>query len=458
MDKKTGKILAIDDNRDILLSLKLLLKSHVASINIESNPKHIPELLKNEDYDVILLDMNFSKAVSSGEEGYYWLNVILNADPQAVVIFITAYGDVEKAVRAIKAGATDFVLKPWDNNKLLSTIHSAIQLRKARIEANQFRQKQKELGMNLDQPFHDMIGQSPQMKRIFETIKKVAKTDASVLILGENGTGKELVARALHRNSNHAEDIFLPVDLGSISESLFESELFGHMKGAFTDARENRAGRFEVASGGTLFLDEIGNLPLALQGKLLSAIERGEINRLGASKPIPIDVRYIFATNMPLYQMAEENTFRKDLLYRINTVEIQLPALRERREDIPLLSDHFLKVFSKKYNKKLTGFTPDAQNKLKLYPWPGNVRELQHAIERAVILSDQGILAPDDLMLSKDESKTMLTETGLYDLEDMEKRTILKVLRLNNGNVTKAAKEMGITRASLYRRIEKYGL
>ena len=458
MDKKTGKILAIDDNKDILLSLKLLLKSHVASIDIESNPKHIPELLKDESYDVILLDMNFSKAVSSGDEGYYWLDVILNADPLAVVIFITAYGDIERAVRAIKAGATDFVLKPWDNHKLLSTVHAAIQLRKARIEANQFRQKQKELGMNLDQPFHDMIGKSPQMQKIFETIKKVAKTDASILILGENGTGKELVARALHRNSHRSEDIFLPVDLGSISQNLFESELFGHMKGAFTDARENRIGRFEVASGGTLFLDEIGNLPIPLQAKLLSAIERGEINRLGASKPIPIDVRYIFATNMPIYKMVEENAFRKDLLYRINTVEIHLPLLRERPEDILLLSSHFLKIFSKKYNKKLAEFASTTEEKLRQYPWPGNVRELQHAIERAVILSDKEILNPDDIILSKEDAQITPMDAKSYRLDEIEVNIIRNVLRMHNGNVSKAAKEMGITRASLYRRLEKYGL
>ncbi|MCP4752886.1 MAG: sigma-54-dependent Fis family transcriptional regulator [Proteobacteria bacterium] len=458
MSEKTGKVLIIDDNEDILFSLRLLLKQHVKHTHTEKNPEKIPELVKEESYDAILLDMNFTKAVSSGEEGFYWLNAILEIDPLAVVVFITAYGDIEKAVKAVKAGATDFVLKPWTNEKIVSTVLSAIKLRKSRLETNSLRLKQKELSTTLDQPFHDLLGTSSQMEEVFAAIQKVAKTEANVLILGENGTGKELVARALHRNSARAEEIFLCVDLGSITETLFESELFGHVKGAFTDAKDDRTGRFEIASGGTLFLDEIGNLSMSLQAKLLTAVEKGEINRVGSGKSIPVDVRHICATNMPIYQMAEEQNFRQDLLYRINTVEIQLPPLRERTEDIPLLANHFLKTFSKKYKKNIEELDPAALVKLGQYNWPGNVRELQHAIERAVILSEATILQSSDFLLSKAETKTEAIEIETYNIDQVEKTIIRKVMRMHSGNISQASKEMGITRASLYRRLEKYGL
>jgi len=456
--QKNGKILAIDDNEDILFSLKLLLKQHVELIHTESDPELIPKLMKQENYDVILLDMNFTKDAISGQEGYHWLNKILEIDARAVVLFITAYGDIEKSVKAIKAGATDFILKPWQNEKLLATISSAIKLRRSKEEVSELKTKQKELNAVLDQPFNDFIGTSPEMQQVFSTITKVAKTDANVLILGENGTGKELVARALHRNSSRRDEVFISVDLGSINENLFESELFGHVKGAFTDARTDRPGRFEIASGGTLFLDEIGNLSLPMQAKLLTVLERREVIRVGSNKPIPIDIRLICATNMPLKQMAAEEKYRQDLVYRINTVEIGLPALRERYEDIPLLANHFLDIYSKKYKKRINTLTKACLNKLYDYEWPGNVRELQHQMERAVIMADDKNLEPGDFQISTERGQQDDVEFDSYNLEEVEKNIIQKVLKTNKGNISKAAGELGLTRTSLYRRLEKYGL
>ncbi len=458
MNDKTGKILAVDDNEDILFALKLLLKQHVELIHTINNPQQINELLKKESYDVILLDMNFTKDAISGQEGFDWLEKILDLDPTAVVVFITAYGDAEKAVKAIKSGATDFVLKPWQNEKLLATISSSVKLHRSRLEADSLRMRQKEISTILDQPFHEFIGNSPEMQQVFATIQKVAATDANVLILGENGTGKELVARALYRNSLRKDEVFISVDLGSISETLFESELFGHEKGAFTDAKNEKAGRFEIASGGTLFLDEIGNLSMPLQTKLLTVIERREVTRVGANKPKEIDVRLICATNNDIHQMVGENLFRQDLLYRINTVEIILPPLRERTGDIPLLADHFTKVYSKKYKKVIRGISPAAIKKLNLYHWPGNVRELQHAIERAIIMSDSALLEPDDFMLSPSSKKTNEMELDTYNLDEVERNIITKVLKQYQGNITQAASELGLTRTSLYRRMEKYDL
>lgn len=458
MSEKIGKILAIDDNEDILFALKLLLKNHVEQIQTETNPEKIPEYLHNEAYDVILLDMNFTKDAISGQEGFDWLNKIMEIDPDAVVVFITAYGDAEKAVKAIKLGATDFVLKPWQNEKLLATISSAIKLRRSKSEATDLRKKQKEISAIQDQPFHEFIGNSPEMQQVFSTINKVAKTDANVLILGENGTGKELVARALHRNSLRKDEVFISVDLGSIAETLFESELFGHMKGSFTDAKKDKPGRFEIASGGTLFLDEIGNLSLPMQAKLLTVLERREITRVGANKPTPIDVRLICATNNDIHQMVQDESFRQDLLYRVNTVEIHLPPLRERVSDIPLLADHFLGIYTKKYRKKIKGISADALKKLNQYQWPGNVRELQHALERAIIMSDSDTLQPDDFLLSTRSEKVAEIEIDTYNLEEVEKNIIVKVLKQNQGNVTQAATVLGLTRTSLYRRMEKYGL
>ncbi len=458
MNEKLGKILAIDDNEDILFALKLLLKNHVELINTETDPEKIPELLQNDTYDVILLDMNFTKDAISGQEGFHWLNKIMEIDPDSVVVFITAYGDAEKAVKAIKSGATDFVLKPWQNEKILATISSAIKLRRSKSEATDLRKKQKEISAIQDQPFHEFIGNSPEMQQVFSTIQKVAKTDANILILGENGTGKELVARALHRNSLRKDEVFISVDLGSIAETLFESELFGHMKGSFTDAKKDKPGRFEIASGGTLFLDEIGNLSLPMQAKSLTVLERREITRVGANKANKIDVRLICATNNNIHQMVQDESFRQDLLYRVNTVEIYLPPLRERTGDIPLLADHFQAIYSKKYRKNIKGISADALKKLTQYQWPGNVRELQHALERAIIMSDSDVLQLDDFLLSTRSEKTTEIEIDTYNLEDIEKNIIVKVLKQNQGNVTQAATVLGLTRTSLYRRMEKYGL
>ena len=458
MSEKTGKILAIDDNEDILFALKLLLKNHVELIHTETKPEKITELLHQENFDVILLDMNFTKDAISGQEGFSWLEKILEIDPNAVVVFITAYGDAEKAVKAIKAGATDFILKPWQNEKLIATISSCIKLRRSKNEATDLRKKQQEISAIQDQPFHEFIGNSPEMQQVFATIKKVAKTDANVLILGENGTGKELVARALHRNSIRKDEVFISVDLGSITETLFESELFGYNKGAFTDAKTDKQGRFEVASGGTLFLDEIGNLSMPMQAKLLTVLERREITRVGSNKPIPIDIRLICATNNDIHEMVDNESFRQDLLYRINTVEIHLPPLRERTADIPLLANHFLGIYAKKYRKNIRSISSDAMKKLNQYQWPGNIRELQHSMERAVIMSDSDIIQPDDFLLSSRSEKLAEIEINSYNLEEIERNIIIKVLKQNQGNVSQAAHVLGLTRTSLYRRIEKYGL
>lgn len=458
MSQKIGKILAVDDNEDILFSLKLLLKSHVELIRSTTNPENIPAMMEKEDFDVILLDMNFTKDAISGQEGYYWLKKILETDKEAVVLFITAYGDVEKSVKAIKEGATDFILKPWQNEKILATINSAVQLKRSKKEVSRLKSNQKEFNAVLARPFSNFIGKSEGMIKVFETIEKVAGTDANVLILGENGTGKELVARALHQHSHRADDIFVSVDMGSINENLFESELFGHVKGAFTDARDDRPGRFEIASGGTIFLDEIGNLSLPVQAKLLTVLEQRKVCRVGANKQTPVDVRLICATNSNLDERVEEGEFRQDLLYRMNTVEIVLPPLRERADDIPLLAEHFLKIYSKKYNKKFKSIPRETIDRMVSFNWPGNVRELQHVIERAVIMADSDILRPDDISLKDKSTNSDSPELDSYNLDDVEKNIIKRVLTRHGGNISKAAKELGLTRTSLYRRLEKHGL
>jgi DNA-binding NtrC family response regulator len=458
MTKKTGNILVVDDNEDLLLAARLFLKQHFSLVHTEQDPEKIPALLNNENYDVILLDMNFTMDATSGVEGFMWLDKILQIDPSAVVILITAFGDVEMAVKAVKSGATDFVLKPWQNEKLLATISSALNLRYSKLEVDRLRSREQQLSRDIDQRYHDMIGVSPAIQKVFATIEKVASTEADILILGENGTGKELVARALHRQSPRAGEVFISVDMGAIAETLFESELFGHMKGAFTDAKENRPGRFELADGGTLFLDEIGNLFLAMQAKLLSVLETRKVIRLGSSKPRDMDIRLICATNMPIYDMVAKNDFRQDLLYRINTVEINLPPLRERREDIALLVDHFLGIFSKKYKKTITGVSAPALKKLERYRWPGNIRELIHTLERAVILAESKMLQPTDFLFPESEKEVEGVVFDNYNLEDVEKTVIRKALKKNEGNVSHAAKELGLTRTSLYRRMEKYGL
>jgi DNA-binding NtrC family response regulator len=456
--KKIGKILAVDDNTDILFALKLLLKTEVELIDTLDDPNRLVSKLQEDEYDVILLDMNFTKDASSGQEGFYWLNKILEFDPAAIVIFITAYSDVNNAVKAIKDGASDFIIKPWQNEKLIATIMSGIKLRRSRIEINSLKQKQSSLNTIINQPFEDFLGVSPSMQKVFETIKKVAKTDASVLILGENGTGKELVARALHTESIRYNEIFVNVDLGAITETLFESELFGHIKGAFTDARNERIGRFELASGGTIFLDEIANISLPAQAKLLTVLERREIVRVGSNKPVPIDIRLISATNGNLPEMISSQAFREDLLYRLNTVEIHLPPLRERMDDIALLANHYLSKFAKKYNKRIRELSAPTIKHLQSYSWPGNVRELRHTIERAVILAESSVLQPSDFQLNYEKKAVDELELENYDLDHVEKTIIEKVLKKHGGNISLAAKELGLTRTSLYRRLEKHGL
>lgn len=447
----------IDDDEDVLLAAKMLLKKQNHHVIIEKNPNKIPFLLNNDTYDVILLDMNFSKDITSGKEGFYWLEQILERDPQAVVILITAFGDVEMAVRALKQGATDFILKPWQNEKLVATIGTAIKLRKSYNEVDKLKKAKEMLEEQISRPFSDIIGESQAIHDVFALIEKVARTDANVLILGENGTGKELIARAIHQRSMRKGESFVSVDMGAITETLFESELFGHKKGAFTDAREDRPGRFELAHKGTLFLDEIGNLSLSLQSKLLSALQSRQVTRVGSNQPRPVDLRLICATNMPLHDMVRDGTFRQDLLYRINTVEIHVPPLCERVEDIPLLSQHFLKYYAKKYHKSVLKISEGAMGRLKRYVWPGNIRELQHAIERAVIMTDSDTLQESDFLFGR-SGANQTSHNDTLNLDEVEKTAISKALQLHNGNISKAAEELGLTRASLYRRMEKYGL
>lgn len=456
MNPEGGKILMIDDDEDVLLAAKMLLKKQNHHVIIEKNPNKIPFLLNNDSYDVILLDMNFSKDITSGKEGFYWLEKILEKDPQAVVILITAFGDVEMAVRALKQGATDFILKPWQNEKLIATISTAIRLKQSYNEVDKLRKAKEMLEEQISKPFGEIIGQSTAIREVFALIDKVAKTDANVLILGENGTGKELIARAIHQRSLRHNSSFVSVDMGAITETLFESELFGHKKGAFTDAREDRPGRFELANGGTLFLDEIGNLSMSLQSKLLSALQSRQVTRVGANQPVAVDIRLICATNMPLHQMVKDGTFRQDLLYRINTVEIKVPPLCDRMEDIPLLAQHYLDHYARKYHKPVNTISSGAMEKLKRYPWPGNIRELQHAIERAVIMTDSPSLQESDFLFNRPVSAGSNAET--LNLDEVEKAAIVKALSLYSGNISKAADELGLTRASLYRRMEKYGL
>jgi DNA-binding NtrC family response regulator len=456
--KKTGRILVVDDDTDVLNAARLYLKQHVEKVDVETNPKLVPSLMKEYDYDAILLDMNFTEDVSSGEEGFTWLEKILEIDPAMAVVLITAYGDVEKAVQAVKMGASDFVLKPWQNEKLLATVTSAMNLSQSKRDSQRLKTQNAALKADMEQPYQNIIGESRVMEQVFQTIEKVAKTDANVLITGENGTGKELVARALHRRSNRSENAFISVDMGALPESLFESELFGHEKGAFTDAKESRAGRFEIANGGTLFLDEIGNIPLQLQPKLLSAIQTHEIRKIGSNKTTKIDIRLICATNENINEMVKNHDFRQDLLYRINTIEIKLPPLRERVEDVPLLVEHFLKKYRTKYKKQVHGITNQALEHLKNYHWPGNIRELEHAVERAVIMTDEDKLQKGDFLLtSRSENSDQLPVAGL-NLEEVEKTVIRKAMEKHEGNISHAAEELGLTRASLYRRLEKYGL
>ncbi len=458
VENQLGKILIIDDDEDVLLAAKMVLKKYATEVLIEKNPRKIPFLLNNDSYDLILLDMNFSKDITSGKEGFYWLEQILEKDPQAVVILITAFGDVEMAVKALKAGATDFVLKPWQNEKLIATLSSAARLKASYKEVKQLKQTSRQLQEDSNISFKSIIGESREIREVFKIIDKVATTDANVLILGENGTGKELIARAIHQKSLRKDNVFIGVDMGAITESLFESELFGHKRGSFTDAKEDRPGRFEVANNGSLFLDEIGNLSIPLQSKLLTALQRREVTRIGSNQAIPIDIRLICATNMPIYDMVADSSFRQDLLYRINTVEIHLPPLRNRIDDIPLLAEHFTEMYASKYRKPGKKLKPATLKKLQRYSWPGNIRELQHAIERAIIMSETDALEPDDFFFLSQKPDTIKKVEDTLNLDDLERDVIQKAVDKYHGNISKAARELGLTRASLYRRLEKHGL
>jgi len=470
MTQLTGSILVIDDNKDILIASRMLLKKNYASIVVESNPHQIPHLLNEQSFDVILLDMNFTLDASSGQEGFYWLKKIMAMDNDAVVILMTAYGDVNTAVQAVKAGATDFVLKPWQNQKLLATIASAMALKKSKQKVSALTNTKRQLSAELNKPQQDFIGHSEVMQQVFKVIELAAKTDANILILGESGTGKEVVAREIHRQSLRADEVFIGVDVGSLSDNLFESELFGHKKGAFTGAKEDRIGRFELADQGILFLDELGNVPLALQGKLLTAIQQKHITKVGDNKSREVNLRLICATNENLIERVSEQSFRQDLLYRINTVEIHLPPLRERQSDIPLLVDYYLQQFTKRYKRPSLTISKETYQALIDYRWPGNIRELAHCIERAVILSPGDELSLSSMGIGHSSgSEQQITPAAhpiqadanqlpTLDLAQLEIIAMRAALKQQQGNISQAAKSLGITRMSLYRRMEKHGL
>jgi two-component system, NtrC family, response regulator HydG len=448
---KTKNILIVDDDLDVLTAVRLLLKPEVKEVVTEKNPENLRYLIGQKKFDLLLLDMNFNSSINTGNEGLFWLKKVKSLDPNIAVIMITAYGDIDLAVRSLKEGAADFIVKPWNNEKLINTLKETFQKQK--------NGENRGGGYPLSQDSiigKSLLGESPIMEDVFLKVKKIAPTDANVLILGENGTGKDLIAQAIHQQSLRHKKPFVKVDVGALTESIFESELFGYKKGAFTDAKEDRMGRFEAANGGTLFLDEIGNISLHQQAKLLSVIQNRMVTRLGSTEAVPIDIRLICATNLPLSELANENRFRKDLIYRIYTVEITVPPLHERGNDVVLLANHFMNQYGEKYAKQALKLESKAVGKLKEYPFPGNVRELQYCIERAVIMAEEDIIQAKDLIFSAIESQN--TEGGVLDLKlsALEKNTILKVIEKHNGNITKAAKELGLTRTALYRRLSKY--
>ena len=457
--QQPGRVLIVDDDEDVLFAAEMLLGEHVSQVRTETRPQRLPELLAEEPFDLVLLDMNFTQDVTSGQEGLLWLDRVLELDGTISVVMITAFSDIELAVQAIKQGACDFIVKPWQNEKLLATAFAALSLSHSRREAETLRSRQQQLSADLDQPYQDFVGDAPLIRQVREVIGKVATTDANVLITGEHGTGKELVARAVHRHSHRASEVFVSVDVAALSDTLFESELFGHVKGAFTDARESRPGRFELASGGTLMLDEIGNLSLSLQTKLLTVLQSRKVTRLGSASAHEVDIRLICATNASLPDKVTQGEFREDLLYRINTIEIPLPPLRQRREDIPALAHHFLTRYSSKYERQITGIGSATLNKLRAYHWPGNVRELQHAIERAVIMSSSTSLQPGDFSFAdsaSDGGPSLPLDT--FNLEEIEAVVIRNALSHFGGNISKVARELGVSRPSLYRKLERYGL
>jgi DNA-binding NtrC family response regulator len=453
MQLKKASILAIDDYPDVLTAVRLLLKTEAGEVVTERNPEHIRAHLSDRTFDAVLLDMNYNSSINTGNEGIFWLRKIKELRPDIAVMMITAYGDIDLAVRSLKEGAADFVVKPWHNEKLVATIKDMLKRKDSRSAAVPASGAATIAGTEL-------MGESDVMREIVVKLGKIAPTDANILILGENGTGKDLIAKAIHQHSLRAGKPFVKVDVGALTESLFESELFGHKRGAFTDAKEDRAGRFEAADGGTLFLDEIGNIGLHQQAKLLTVLQNRQVTKLGSNEVIPVDIRLICATNLPLHELANENRFRKDLIYRINTVEIMVPPLRNRDNDIILLANYFGRMYSNKYLKPGVEFDGAARNKLLHYSFPGNIRELQYTIERAVIMSDGGILSAKDLIFSPIESasREQLPETGELKLSAVEKNAILRVIEKHHGNITRAAKELGLTRTALYRRLSKYDI
>lgn len=453
---KKGNILIVDDNKNVLSALRILLSDYFENIVLLTSPNTLMSELRDKNPDVVLLDMNFSAGINSGNEGLFWLSEIKKADEELPVVLFTAYADIDLAVKALKGGATDFVVKPWDNAKLLATLQSAYSLRQSRKEVKKLREKQSVLNRDIQKEEDICWGKSPAMQRLLTMIKKVAVTDANVLITGENGTGKELIAKMIHRYSPRAAETLIIVDMGAVTETLFESEFFGHVKGAFTDAKADRSGKFEAADGGSLFLDEIGNLSYPLQAKLLSALQTRHITRVGSNKSISVDIRLISATNKNLFKSVKKGEFREDLLYRINTIHLEVPPLRERREDIPQLADFFLRRLARKYGKSDLKLGEKALCKLESYAWPGNVRELEHAIEKAVILSDNQELQPNDFYMRTPDETSFVVES--FTLEEMEKILIEKALRKYDNNISAVAAELGISRPTLYSKIRKYEL
>ncbi len=454
---KKGHIVIVDDDEDVLITAKMILRNHFVSVHTLNSPKTLESFIKSNEIDIIILDMNFQTGATTGNEGLFWLRKIREFDEHIHVIMNTAYGDIQLAVECMKEGAIDFLVKPWEKEKLLTTAINVRSIKESKKQIDHLDNTRRTLESDIQKQMGDLIGNSKAMNRVFETIKKVASTDANVLIMGENGTGKELVARAIHQLSKRKKKNFIKVDLGSLSESLFESELFGHNKGAFTDAKNDRMGRIEIAHEGSLFLDEIGNVGAKQQASLLSVLQNRQITRVGSNKPIDVDIRLICATNKDIGGMVDREEFRQDLLYRINTVELELPPLCDREGDIEILAKHFLTDYAKKYGKAISEISKDAMDKLSGYSWPGNVRELQHSIERAVIMSDSEVLTSEDFIFKEKKSTSVSTSTSLK-VEDMEKEAILKAIDQHKGNLTSAAKTLGFGRSTLYRKMSKYGI
>jgi two-component system response regulator HydG len=446
-----AKILIVDDDTDVLTAVRLLLKKEVAEVVVEKNPEKLPAILSSENPDLVMLDMNFKSAINSGNEGLYWLSRIKGLKKDVPVVLITAYGAIDLAVQSLKQGAADFIVKPWQNEHLIDTVKELLQRKNT---------KGSKAKNNNALVTNDLVGESDVMKNVLFKVGKIAPTDANILILGENGTGKDLIATAIHKQSRRAKQAFVKVDVGALTDGLFESELFGHKKGAFTDAREDRTGRFESADKGTLFLDEIGNISLQQQAKLLTVLQNRQVTRLGSNQPVDVDIRLVCATNVPLRELADESRFRKDLIYRINTVEIVVPPLRERGSDILLLAQHFIKKYADKYMKPAPSIDRGAERKLMDYHYPGNVRELQYSIERAVIMNDGPVLSHEDIIFSPIENSQSVRSAGdeEHNLNELERNTILKVIEKHNGNISKASRELGITRTALYRRLSKYNI